>query len=111
MRCLREFAKNFPTTLPADPLAELEKIASAVLESYTGHPRVAAFWLPRLKRFLTWFADGEEERRDGVRAVFAETSGSLVLGSGTIAVHAVRRAPTGSTTRARRSSSPTTRPA
>ena len=44
---LREFAKAFPTALPAEPLAELEKIASAVLESYTGHPRVAAFWLPR----------------------------------------------------------------
>jgi ATP-dependent helicase/nuclease subunit B len=81
---LREFAKTFPTTLPAEPLAELEKIASAVLESYTGHPRVAAFWLPRLKRFLKWFADGEEERRGGVRAVFAETTGSLVLGSSTL---------------------------
>ena len=84
MRCCAISQRAFPTTLPAEPLAELEKIASAVLESYTGHPRVAAFWLPRLKRFLNWFADGEEERRGGVRAVFAETTGSLVLGSGTL---------------------------
>ena len=51
MRCCASFAKTFPTALPAEPLAELEKIARAVLEEYTGHPRVAAFWLPRLKRF------------------------------------------------------------
>ena len=81
---LSQFAIAHPTALPSDPLAELEKIASAVLESYTGHPRVAAFWLPRLKRFLKWFAEGEAERRGGVRAVFAETTGSLVLASGAL---------------------------
>ena len=81
---LSQFAIAHPTALSSDPLAELEKIASAVLESYTGHPRVAAFWLPRLKRFLKWFAEGEAERRGGVRAVFAETTGSLVLASGAL---------------------------
>ncbi len=35
--------------------------------------------MPRLKRFLTWFAASEAERRDGVRSVIVETSGSLVL--------------------------------
>jgi ATP-dependent helicase/nuclease subunit B len=35
--------------------------------------------MPRLKRFLSWFADGEDKRRDGVRNVIAEISGSLVL--------------------------------
>jgi ATP-dependent helicase/nuclease subunit B len=78
---LAKFAATFPKSLPAYPLAELEKIAQAVLETYTGHARVAAFWLPRLKRFLTWFADTEVERRNGVQAVIAETSGSLVLDS------------------------------
>ena len=72
---LSRFAVAFPTTLPPAPLAELEKIASEVLESFTGHPRVAAFWMPRLKRFLAWFAEGEGKRRDGVLSVIAETSG------------------------------------
>ncbi|HEY8194866.1 MAG TPA: double-strand break repair protein AddB [Hyphomicrobium sp.] len=80
---LSRFAVAFPTTLPPAPLAELEKIASEVLESFTGHPRVAAFWMPRLKRFLAWFAEGEGKRRDGVLSVIAETSGHLVLAPGT----------------------------
>jgi ATP-dependent helicase/nuclease subunit B len=50
-----------------------------VLQDYTGHPRVAAFWMPRLKRFLAWFAASEAGRREGVRAVVAETTGSLVF--------------------------------
>jgi ATP-dependent helicase/nuclease subunit B len=79
---LSRFSNAFPDHLPPDPLGELEKIAAQVLESYTGHARIAAFWMPRLKRFLSWFADGEEKRRDGVCAVIAEISGSLVLAPG-----------------------------
>lgn len=79
---LSRFANAFPDRLPPDPLGELEKIAAQVLESYTGHARIAAFWMPRLKRFLSWFADGEEKRREGVREVIAEISGSLVLAPG-----------------------------
>ncbi|MFA7307505.1 MAG: double-strand break repair protein AddB [Hyphomicrobium sp.] len=76
---LSRFANAFPNCLPDNPLAELEKIASDVLHSYTGNARIAAFWMPRLKRFLSWFAEGEDKRRDGVRNVIAEISGSLVL--------------------------------
>jgi ATP-dependent helicase/nuclease subunit B len=79
---LSRFATEFPQKLPADPLAELQRIATAVLEVYTGHPRVAAFWLPRLKRFLVWFAASEAGRRDGIDTVIAETSARLVLDSG-----------------------------
>lgn len=78
---LSQFATEFPDKLPVDPLAELERIATAVLESFTGHPRVAAFWLPRLKRFLAWFAMSEAGRREGVVTSIAETSGRLVLDS------------------------------
>ncbi len=78
---LSRFANDYPAALPADPLTELERIATTVLESFTGHPRIAAFWLPRLKRFLAWFAMTEAARRDGVNAVIAETSGRLVLDS------------------------------
>ncbi|SFV26264.1 double-strand break repair protein AddB [Hyphomicrobium facile] len=79
---MSQFATEYPNALPADPRAELERIATAVLEIYTGHPRVAAFWLPRLKRFLAWFAMTEAARRDGVQAIIAETSGRLVLDTG-----------------------------
>jgi ATP-dependent helicase/nuclease subunit B len=79
---LSRFANAFPNRLPPNPLGELEKIAAQVLESYTGHARIAAFWMPRLKRFLSWFADGEEKRREDVREVIAEISGSLVLAPG-----------------------------
>jgi ATP-dependent helicase/nuclease subunit B len=79
---LSRFATEFPRKLPADPLAELERIATAVLEAYTGHPRVAAFWLPRLKRFLAWFAVSEAGRREGIITIIAETSARLVLDSG-----------------------------
>ena len=80
---LSRFAHAYPNALPAEPLIELEKIAKGVLESVAAHPRVAALWLPRLKRFLAWFAATEADRRSGVGTVIAETSGSLVLASGT----------------------------
>ena len=68
-----------PGALPGDDYRVLEKIATEVLEDYTGHPRVAAFWMPRLQRFLTWFAETEPERRKDIAKVIAEVSGSLVL--------------------------------
>ena len=76
---LSRFSAQHPEHLPADIKGTLNKIAKDVLEDYTGHPRVAAFWLPRLERFLNWFADTEPARRNGIRKVFAETQGSLVI--------------------------------
>jgi ATP-dependent helicase/nuclease subunit B len=81
-KVLSNFTKEFPDRLPPNPSRELERIATGVLESFTGHPRIAAFWLPRLRRFLEWFALTEAERRRGVDAIVAETSGRLVLDSG-----------------------------
>jgi ATP-dependent helicase/nuclease subunit B len=89
---LSRFAKAFPNAMPGDPLGELENIASAALESYASHPRVAAFWLPRLKRFLTWFGETEGERRQDVLSVISETTGKLVLGSGDMAFTLTARA-------------------
>lgn len=76
---LSHFAKDHPAKLPTNLEAVLDATAASVLQDYTGHPRVAAFWMPRLKRFLAWFAATEEQRREGVRLVVAETTGSLVL--------------------------------
>jgi ATP-dependent helicase/nuclease subunit B len=76
---LAQFALRFPAALPADPEAELIAIARAILEDYTGHPRVAAFWLPRFERFARWFAETEPRRRVGVAEVLAEVGGKLVI--------------------------------
>ena len=78
-KVMSDFAKKFPSDLPNNPSAELEQIATTVLQRFTGQARIAAFWVPRLKRFLDWFALTEAARRHGVRSVIAETSGSLVL--------------------------------
>lgn len=76
---LSQFAVAYPNSLPNDLEASLKAIALGVLQDYTGHPRVAAFWMPRLERFLTWFAATEVDRRRSVSAVAAETTGTLVL--------------------------------
>jgi ATP-dependent helicase/nuclease subunit B len=76
---LSSFAIAHPSTLPPDTLAALNKIARDRLADLTGHPRVAAFWMPRLERFLVWFAATEAGRRTGVSRVVSETSGTLVL--------------------------------
>lgn len=76
---LSQFASRHPATLPNDMDGELNRIARDVLQSYTGHPKVAAFWMPRLSRFLTWFAETEPARRTGVKRVVPEIEGSLVI--------------------------------
>lgn len=76
---LGRFAVRNPSSLPADIYAELLADIRAVLQDFTGHPRVAAFWLPRFERFARWFADTEAERRSGVIRVVSEVSGKLVL--------------------------------
>ena len=76
---LSRFSTQHPIALPGDVNGKLKAIAAEVLEDYTGHPRVAAFWLPRLERFLSWFAASEESRRQGLIKIVAETSGRLVI--------------------------------
>ena len=76
---LSSFAVAHPAALPANTLGALTTIARDLLADLTGHPRVAAFWMPRLERFLNWFAATEPGRRDGVSAIVSETSGTLIL--------------------------------
>ena len=76
---LSRFATAFPQQLPADARAALSDIAEKLLADLTGHPRVAAFWMPRLARFLDWFAETEADRRADVVRVVPEISGSLVI--------------------------------
>jgi ATP-dependent helicase/nuclease subunit B len=73
------FAKRHPDALPADANAELAAIAEEVMAEFAENPRVAAFWLPRFKRFAEWFAETEPQRRTGVSRVVTETDGKLAL--------------------------------
>ncbi len=87
-------------------------IADEVLADYTGNPRVAAFWVPRLARFAAWFAETERGPAGRHRQVrVAEVERQAGAGRAGRAVHADRarrphrcRAQAGS-------SSPTTRAA
>jgi ATP-dependent helicase/nuclease subunit B len=78
---LARFVKAHPAALPADIEAALMRHAGDVFTDWAGHPRVAAFWLPRLARFANWFADTEPQRRAGIATVMAEMSGQMQLGS------------------------------
>lgn len=76
---LGRFARRHPTTLPPDIAAELDADVARVLAAYAAHPRVAAFWRPRLHRFCRWFAETEPARRTGVLAVVTEITGRHVF--------------------------------
>ena len=76
---LSRFTRRFSTTLPPDIARELMRDAEAVLKDYAAHPRVAAFWLPRIARFADWFAASEPERRDGISRIATEVTGMRVL--------------------------------
>jgi ATP-dependent helicase/nuclease subunit B len=76
---LSRFAARYPDHLPSNVAGELLRAAQEVLQELVGHPRVAAFWLPRLARFADWFAETEAARRLRVDRLVAEVGGELVL--------------------------------
>ena len=76
---LRRFAKDHPEQVPEDTTAVLLALADQIMTEYTGNPRIAAFWVPRLERFAHWFANTEPGRRQGVSRVLAEVTGAHVL--------------------------------
>jgi ATP-dependent helicase/nuclease subunit B len=76
---LGRFAKRHPSGLPDQIADELMADVERVLKSYAAHPRVAAFWRPRFRRFAAWFAETEAARRAGVTHVHAERPGKHVF--------------------------------
>lgn len=73
------FTRRYPNDLPAAADAELTEIAERILQAYSSHPRVAAFWLPRFARFAEWFAETEPARRAGIEKSLAEVSGDMTF--------------------------------
>ncbi len=55
---------------------------TAAFAELAGHPRIAAFWQPRFRRFGEWFAATEPERRQGLVQLFSEVRGSLPIAGG-----------------------------
>jgi ATP-dependent helicase/nuclease subunit B len=76
---LGRFAARFPAVLPVSIADALMDAAREELSRYGRHPRVAAFWLPRLHRFADWFAATEPLRRAPGTKTFAEVAGAHVL--------------------------------
>lgn len=76
---LSRFTRRFPSALPDDIAGELMRDAKAVFADYAAHPRVAAFWLPRIARFAAWFAASEHARRSGSGHILTEVAGKRVL--------------------------------
>jgi ATP-dependent helicase/nuclease subunit B len=76
---LSRFTLRHPAALPPDVAAELMAIADQVMRDLAAHPRIAAFWRPRLARFASWFAETEPGRRDGTVGIVSEIKGRLLL--------------------------------
>jgi ATP-dependent helicase/nuclease subunit B len=76
---LSRFTRKFPSTLPDDIAGALMHEAEEVFREYAAHPRVTAFWLPRIARFAEWFAATEPARRDGITGILTEVDGKRVL--------------------------------
>jgi ATP-dependent helicase/nuclease subunit B len=73
------FAERFPDRLGDDLTATLERLAEEAMAEFAHNPRVAAFWLPRFKRFADWFAETEPARRRNIDSTVAEVTGALVI--------------------------------
>lgn len=78
-QALHRFTGIFPGPLPDTTADHLAGILDELLREHAAHPRIAAFWRPRFRRFAEWFAETEPTRRQGSRAILAEVAGSMVL--------------------------------
>lgn len=74
---MSEFAKRHPVELPEDVETVLTGITAAILNMHASHPRIAAFWIPRFRRFAEWFAETEVDRRKGLEETISEVNGRI----------------------------------
>ena len=70
------FAKQHPVDLPKNIAPKLEDIARTLLNQLDQHPQISAFWQPRFARFAAWFAETEPKRRETVKTVWSEQTGT-----------------------------------
>lgn len=72
---LHRFTVRFPDEMPADSADQVMACADEILDEYVAHPRVAAFWQPRIRRFAEWFAATEPRRRRDIARIVTEVGG------------------------------------
>ncbi|MGI9408136.1 MAG: PD-(D/E)XK nuclease family protein, partial [Hyphomicrobiaceae bacterium] len=78
-QALHLFTVRHPDALPVNAAEELMAAADEILDAYAAHPRVAAFWRPRLRRFAEWFAETEPARRGHTKRIITEVGGEREL--------------------------------
>ncbi len=76
---LGRYLARFPDGVPAQSAAELVRIATDIFEEIAGHPRIAAFWIERFRRFADWFGTNDRVLREGARRSVGEVSGACLL--------------------------------
>ncbi len=76
---LGTFTERHARALPDDPLGELQRIGEESFAPLMERPEARALWWPRFLRIAHWFAGWERDRRAEVTALFAETTGELVI--------------------------------
>ncbi len=81
-QALHDFARDHPSTLPADVYAELMARANKHFQELGGSPLVEAFWRPSFARFAHWFAATEPMRRSLGITTFTEVEGALEIADG-----------------------------
>ncbi len=76
---LQTFIRQYPDTLPDDPLSVLNDLARHAFGRGGLAPGVLAFWAPRFEKIAAWFIEEERARRDVIDKAHAEIKGSLTL--------------------------------
>ncbi|MGI9407621.1 MAG: double-strand break repair protein AddB, partial [Hyphomicrobiaceae bacterium] len=78
-QALHRFSIRHPGAMPGNAANELMRAADEILDEYAAHPRVAAFWRPRLRRFSDWFAATEPARREKIQKIVTEVGGERTI--------------------------------
>lgn len=78
-QALHRFAGLFPGPMPDAAADQLAAILDGLLSEHAAHPRIAAFWRPRFRRFAEWFAETEPARRLSATSILAEVPGSMAI--------------------------------
>ncbi|AMN38814.1 double-strand break repair protein AddB [Rhodoplanes sp. Z2-YC6860] len=74
-----DFAKAYAQKLPDDPVRALTEIGERHFAPLADYPEAKAFWWPRFRRIVDWFARYETERRGKLASLQAEIAGSIKI--------------------------------
>ncbi len=78
-QALEQFALQWPSILPPDPLAALMQCGKEAFADYLDRPAVACLWWPRFENIAGWIIEREIERRATATRILAEYKGMWEL--------------------------------